>query len=47
MALLWAIVLSVLAVMLESVVPFRERYGQFIRAAEWVFTVLFTLEYDA
>ncbi len=43
--LLWAIVLSVLAVMLESVGPLRVRYGEAIRIAEWAFTVLFTLEY--
>jgi voltage-gated potassium channel len=44
-ALLWAILLSVLAVMLESVGPIRSRYGETIRIAEWVFTVLFSLEY--
>lgn len=44
-ALLWAILLSVLAVMLESVGPIRERYGTAIRLAEWAFTVLFSLEY--
>ncbi len=44
-ALLWAILLSVLAVMLESVAPIRARYGVTIRNAEWVFTVLFSLEY--
>ncbi|MFY0521866.1 ion transporter [Archangium gephyra] len=44
-ALLWAIVLSVLAVMLESVAPIRARYGEVIRISEWVFTVLFSLEY--
>lgn len=44
-ALLWAILLSVLAVMLESVAPIRARYGETIRIAEWVFTVLFSVEY--
>lgn len=43
--LLWAIVLSVLAVMLESVEPIRVQHGQAIRVLEWCFTVLFTLEY--
>ncbi|MFY0578036.1 ion transporter [Cystobacter fuscus] len=43
--LLWAIVLSVLAVMLESVESIRIQYGQAIRVLEWCFTVLFTLEY--
>jgi voltage-gated potassium channel len=44
-ALLWAIALSVLAVMLESVRELRESYGGALRAAEWGFTVLFTVEY--
>jgi voltage-gated potassium channel len=44
-ALLLAIFLSVLAVMLDSVATIRERYGELLRAAEWFFTILFTVEY--
>ena len=44
-ALLWAILLSVLAVLLESVAAYRAAYGSWLRAAEWGFTGLFTLEY--
>ncbi len=44
-ALLWAIVFSVTAVMLESVASLREQYGPWLRALEWFFTGLFTLEY--
>lgn len=44
-ALLLAIVLSVVAVMLESVTEINARYGRELRAAEWAFTVLFTIEY--
>jgi voltage-gated potassium channel len=44
-ALLLAIVVSVVAVMLESVAGVRVRYGPQLRAAEWVFTGLFTIEY--
>ena len=44
-ALLIAICLSVLAVMLDSVTQFREDYGDWLDAAEWTFTVLFTIEY--
>jgi voltage-gated potassium channel len=44
-ALLLAIVLSVGVVILESVAGARERYGSVLRAAEWLFTVLFTAEY--
>lgn len=44
-ALLWVIGLSVLAVMLESVEAIRLEYHDILIAAEWVFTVIFTLEY--
>jgi voltage-gated potassium channel len=43
--LLWVIVLSVAAVMLESVAGIRARYGRELRVLEWLFTVLFTVEY--
>ena len=43
--LLVAIVLSVLAVMLESVHGIAAEYGHFLRAVEWFFTGLFILEY--
>ena len=43
--LLWAIGLSVAAVMLESVEPVRVKYGLWLNIAEWVFTVVFTVEY--
>jgi voltage-gated potassium channel len=44
-ALLLAIVLSVVAVLLESVAGIRGRYGTALRTAEWFFTILFTIEY--
>ena len=44
-ALLIAIGLSVLAVVLESVNSIRQDYGVYLRALEWLFTVLFTVEY--
>jgi voltage-gated potassium channel len=43
--LIMCISLSVLAVMLDSVSSVRERYGQFLYAIEWFFTILFTIEY--
>jgi len=46
-ALLVAIVLSVLAVMLESIQSIDEQYGGFLRTVEWMFTGLFLLEYLA
>ena len=44
-ALLVAIVLSVVAVSLESVAEVRAVYGGPLRVAEWLFTILFTIEY--
>lgn len=44
-ALIGTILLSVLAVMLESVAPIRAEYGSLLYAAEWGFTLLFTVEY--
>jgi voltage-gated potassium channel len=44
-ALLWAIALSVGAVMLESVGTIRRDHGTTLRATEWAFTALFTVEY--
>jgi voltage-gated potassium channel len=43
--LLWAIILSVLAVVLESVPAYRARFGEEFRVTEWIFTILFTVEY--
>jgi len=43
--LLWAILISVIIVMLESVKEFATDYGVLISIAEWTFTVLFTSEY--
>ncbi|MDC0713394.1 ion transporter [Stigmatella sp. ncwal1] len=45
LALLGAIVLSVGAVMLESVAQVRTRFGHALHVAEWAFTLLFAGEY--
>lgn len=43
--LIVAILLSVGVVMLESVESVRLRHGSSLRTAEWLFTILFTIEY--
>ncbi|MEK7953954.1 ion transporter [Luteolibacter soli] len=43
--LLWLIGLSIVCVMLESVPSIKRDYGQPLLVIEWVFTILFTLEY--
>ena len=45
--LLLLILLAVLATMLESLEAVRVNHGQALRTAEWVFTILFMLEYGA
>jgi voltage-gated potassium channel len=44
-ALMITIILSVIAVLLESVAGVRARYGTWLRAFEWLMTILFTIEY--
>jgi voltage-gated potassium channel len=44
-ALIVAIIVSVLAVMLESVQTIRLQYGSLLIAVEWMLTILFTAEY--
>jgi voltage-gated potassium channel len=43
--LVWAILASVLVVILDSVATISARYGALFDALEWTFTLLFTLEY--
>lgn len=43
--LLWIILLSVAAVMLDSVKSIHAQSGDYLRWAEWTFTVFFTIEY--
>ena len=44
-ALIAVIILSVVTVMLDSVDSIHQRYGPLLWGAEWVFTILFTIEY--
>ncbi len=43
--LLWAILISVLLVMLESVPEYSKLYGSYFLDLEWFFTILFTIEF--
>ena len=43
--LICSIILSVTVVMLDSMVRIRAKYGDLLYAAEWFFTILFTIEY--
>ena len=43
--LLIAILASIILVMLESVESINNKYGQLLNIAEWIITILFSLEY--
>src|SRR5687768_2493844 len=45
LTLIWLILLSVATVVLESVREVRDQYGKLLYALEWLFTLLFTVEY--
>ena len=44
-ALILAIILSIIAVMFESVAEIRNEHGHLLHVIEWIFTILFTMEY--
>ncbi len=44
-ALIWAIIISVTTVLLESVETIRANFGTALYVIEWFFTILFTIEY--
>lgn len=43
--LIWCIVLSVLVVFLESIQELGEKYSYYFHLFEWIFTILFSIEY--
>ncbi|MGC6431595.1 MAG: ion transporter [Jejuia sp.] len=43
--LLIAIIASIILVMLESIKSFDEKYHDFLNIAEWIITILFSIEY--
>jgi len=44
-ALILAIILSIIAVIFDSVAEVRNEHGQLLNVIEWIFTILFTIEY--
>lgn len=43
--LIYAIIISVIALMLDSVASISREYGQALLIVEWTFTIMFTIEY--
>ncbi len=44
-ALIVIIALSVITVMINTVDSIEQKYGNFLHISEWVYTVIFTIEY--
>ena len=44
--LIITIILSIITVLLDSVSEYRQQYGQILNFAEWIFTIMFTIEYS-
>jgi len=44
--LIIVIILSIITVLLDSVSEYRQQYGQILNFAEWIFTIMFTIEYS-
>ena len=44
--LIIAIILSIITVLLDSVSEYHQQYGQILIFAEWIFTIMFTIEYS-
>jgi voltage-gated potassium channel len=47
LALIFVILVSVVSVILESIPAFNARFGTILHQAEWVITIIFTIEYIA
>ena len=43
--LIITIILSIITVMVDSVQDYHIRYGGFLKILEWIFTIIFTIEY--
>jgi len=43
--LIFSIILSIIVVLLDSVDAYNQKYGNILFTAEWIFTVMFTVEY--
>ncbi|HEX8247280.1 MAG TPA: ion transporter, partial [Pyrinomonadaceae bacterium] len=45
LTLIWLITLSLVVIILESVKSIRDNYGEALFTVEWIFTVIFSIEY--
>ena len=43
--LIASIILSIIVVLIDSVAYYHQKYGDILIAAEWIFTIMFTVEY--
>jgi len=45
LVLIITIFLSIISVLVDSVNEYHQKYGYILRVAEWIFTIMFTIEY--
>ena len=43
--LIITIILSIIVVLIDSVADYHHKYGSFLHTVEWIFTIMFTMEY--
>ena len=43
--LIASIILSIIVVLIDSVAYYHQKYGDILIVAEWIFTIMFTVEY--
>ena len=46
LVLIFSIIISVITVLIDSVEYHHQNYGNILKIAEWIFTIMFTLEYS-
>ncbi len=46
LVLIFSIIISIITVLIDSVEDYHQNYGNILKIAEWILTIMFTLEYS-
>ena len=46
LVLIFSIIISIITVLIDSVEVYHQKYGNILKIAEWILTIMFTLEYS-
>ena len=46
LVLIFTIIISIISVLIDSVEYYHQKYGNILKIAEWILTIIFTLEYS-